>query len=304
MVGKREGSGEENCSDSKHWRLGLLRGKQEGGWSPRRCWLAGPFPELGWVSSGPPPKSHTHVRTSWPCCLQQQSRDLEEDSLPEGGGRSAEPHAVCPLGGLRGSGGSKKAWSPPLGRGRTGIPRCVPRCVLCAHQPIFLSRPRPSRHYYCPLFMEEGFPCGNPPAMRETWVQSLGPEDPLEEGKTTHSSILTWRIPWTCVVHGVAKNRTQLSDWTGSDSLQELLMDREAWCASVHGVAKSWTRLSNWTELYAGSNWSFWGCRPGSEITQHVAGVGDWTWDPLTWSSGEGGRKRRLPFPEATFFME
>ena len=54
------------------------------------------------------------------------------------------------------------------------------------------------------------FPCGsagkaslvaqlvkNPPAMWETWVQSLGWEDPLEKGKATHSSILAWRIPWT-----------------------------------------------------------------------------------------------------------
>ena len=37
----------------------------------------------------------------------------------------------------------------------------------------------------------------NPPAMRETWVQSLSWEDPLEKGKATHSSILAWRIPWT-----------------------------------------------------------------------------------------------------------
>ena len=37
----------------------------------------------------------------------------------------------------------------------------------------------------------------NLPAMRETWVQSLGWEDPLEGGKATHSSILAWRIPWT-----------------------------------------------------------------------------------------------------------
>ena len=37
----------------------------------------------------------------------------------------------------------------------------------------------------------------NQPAMRETWVQSLGWEDPLEKGKATHSSILAWRIPWT-----------------------------------------------------------------------------------------------------------
>ena len=35
----------------------------------------------------------------------------------------------------------------------------------------------------------------NPPAMRETWVRSLGQEDPLEEGVATHSSILAWRIP-------------------------------------------------------------------------------------------------------------
>ena len=37
----------------------------------------------------------------------------------------------------------------------------------------------------------------NLPAMWETWVQSLGQEDPLEEGMVTHSSILAWRIPWT-----------------------------------------------------------------------------------------------------------
>ena len=37
----------------------------------------------------------------------------------------------------------------------------------------------------------------NPPAMWETWVPSLGWEDPLEKGKATHSSILDWRIPWT-----------------------------------------------------------------------------------------------------------
>ena len=37
----------------------------------------------------------------------------------------------------------------------------------------------------------------NPPAMRETWIKSLGWEDTLEKGMATHSSILTWRIPWT-----------------------------------------------------------------------------------------------------------
>ena len=37
----------------------------------------------------------------------------------------------------------------------------------------------------------------NLPAMRETWVQSLGGEDPLQKEIATHSSILAWRIPWT-----------------------------------------------------------------------------------------------------------
>ena len=37
----------------------------------------------------------------------------------------------------------------------------------------------------------------DPPAMQETWVQSLGWEDPLEKEKATHSSIMAWKIPWT-----------------------------------------------------------------------------------------------------------
>ena len=36
----------------------------------------------------------------------------------------------------------------------------------------------------------------NSPAMRQTWVQFLAWEDPLEKGKATHSSVLIWRIPW------------------------------------------------------------------------------------------------------------
>ena len=53
----------------------------------------------------------------------------------------------------------------------------------------------------------------NLPEMWETWVQSLGWEDPLEEGIITHVSILAWRIP----------------------------MGRGAWWATVHGVTKNWT---------------------------------------------------------------
>ena len=57
----------------------------------------------------------------------------------------------------------------------------------------------------------------NLPTMWETWVRSLGWEDLVEEGVTSHSSILAWRIP----------------------------MDRGAWQPTGHGVAKSWIQLSN-----------------------------------------------------------
>ena len=57
----------------------------------------------------------------------------------------------------------------------------------------------------------------NPPVMQETLVWSLSWEDPLEEGMTTYSSILSWRIP----------------------------MDWGAWWATVYGVTKSWTWLSD-----------------------------------------------------------
>ena len=56
--------------------------------------------------------------------------------------------------------------------------------------------------------------------MRETRVQSLGREDPLEREMATHSSTIAWKVPWTeehgrlHVVHGVAKSRTRLSDFT------------------------------------------------------------------------------------------
>ena len=53
----------------------------------------------------------------------------------------------------------------------------------------------------------------NPPETQETWVPSLGWEDPMEEGMATHSSIRAWRIP----------------------------MDRGDWWVTGHGVAKNWT---------------------------------------------------------------
>ena len=49
----------------------------------------------------------------------------------------------------------------------------------------------------------------NLPVMRETWVRSLGWEDPLEKEMATHSSILAWRIPWTEELCGVQSMGSQ-----------------------------------------------------------------------------------------------
>ena len=56
----------------------------------------------------------------------------------------------------------------------------------------------------------------NLPAMWETWVQSLGWEDPLEKGMATHSSILAWTIPWTEELGRLQSLRSQRAghDWT------------------------------------------------------------------------------------------
>ena len=54
----------------------------------------------------------------------------------------------------------------------------------------------------------------NLPAMRESWVQSLGWEDPLEKGMATHSSILAWRSPWTEDPDGLQSLGCKESDMT------------------------------------------------------------------------------------------
>ena len=74
--------------------------------------------------------------------------------------------------------------------------------------------------------------------MWETRVQSLNQEDSLEKEMATHSSMLTWKIPWT-----------------------------EVWWATVHGVTQSWTQLSTHTHT---NSWYFVKEVKGNERTPHV----------------------------------
>ena len=84
----------------------------------------------------------------------------------------------------------------------------------------------------------------NLPARRETWVRSLGREDPLEKkDMATHSSLLGWRIPWTEEPGELQFVRCKESDVTERVTLS--LYGQRAWWATVHGVTKSQTQLSD-----------------------------------------------------------
>ena len=66
----------------------------------------------------------------------------------------------------------------------------------------------------------------NLPAMWRTWVRSLGWEDPLEKGKTTHFSILAWRIPWTIQSMGSQRKWTRLSDFHFSHHAKHKMVNK------------------------------------------------------------------------------
>ena len=139
------------------------------------------------------------------------------------------------------------------------------------------------------IFWNKGFPGGlvvkRRPAMQETWVRSLGREDPLEKEMATHSSTLAWKIPWTeepcklqsmgsqkvghdwattsggSVVKNLPANAGDSSyiPWSGRSpgegngnplqySCLENSMDRGTWQAIDHGVTLSQIWLSNWAQ--------------------------------------------------------
>ena len=78
----------------------------------------------------------------------------------------------------------------------------------------------------------------NLPVMSETWVQSLGLEDPLNKGKATHSSILAWRIPWT-MLHGVTKSWRQLSN-VYLTSFMQISYSTTLWTISISNKKAIW----------------------------------------------------------------
>ena len=94
----------------------------------------------------------------------------------------------------------------------------------------------PLQYSWAPLVAQMG---NNSPAMRETWVQSLGWEDPLEEVMATHSSILAWRIPmdrgaWRAAVHGLASDLDATERLSTAQTVQHRELD-SVLCSDLYG---------------------------------------------------------------------
>ena len=114
-------------------------------------------------------------------------------------------------------------------------------CLRCEWQPsclkshrsflIFFLLPHPRILELSSLVAQS---VNNLPAVLETWLQSLGQEDPLEKEMATHSSILAWRIPWTEEPGGLPSMRSQESDMT-----ERLKREREMLCLALLHLHRS-----------------------------------------------------------------
>ena len=133
----------------------------------------------------------------------------------------------------------------------------------------------------------------NLPAMQATWVWSLGWEDPLEKGTTTHSSILTWTIPWIQKDWCWCWNSNTMATWC-----EELTHWKRPWCwerlrAGGEGDDRGWdgwmASPTWWTWVWASSRSWWWTGRPGLLQSMGSQRVGqDWvtfTFIPLSSSS-------------------
>jgi len=148
--------------------------------------------------------------------------------------------------------------------------------------------------------------------MQETWktrVQSLGLEDPLEEGMATHSSVLAWRIPWTeeagRLQYWAVKDKflnltlSKLNNSTLATSCEELTCWKRLWCweglgAGGKGDDRGWdgwtASPTQWTWVWVNSGSWWWTERPGVLRFMGSQKVGhDWAtemnWTELNWNS-------------------
>ena len=115
------------------------------------------------------------------------------------------------------------------------------------------------------------------PAMRETWVRSLGQEDQLEKEMATHSSILAWRIPWMEEPGGLQSTGSHAE----SDTTEQLHLLTYLLTAWKHRSLGSTSGVSNSVEL--GWSWRIWICNKSTGDFTTV-GLETTSWEPLVYS--------------------
>ena len=128
----------------------------------------------------------------------------------------------------------------------------------------------------------------NPPAMQEPQemqVQSLGWEDPLEEGMAAHSNVLAWRIPWTEESTGLQRVRYAWSDWAHT-SPSRLHLARQV-DSGVMGFGAYWILSAQTRTTYKEASWPWKQTAKGMRTGQWAASS-SWndgylgTWETLT----------------------
>ena len=128
------------------------------------------------------------------------------------------------------------------------------------------------------------------PLMQETWVQSLGREDPLEKEMATHSSILAWRIPWMEEPGGLQSTGSQRVGHDWATSLHFLL--------KRNGKSLEITRdvcLWRITGCYVKNGWK------GARISSGLIKDAKWSQE-VTWTE-EGPQTHELQYPKSTVII-
>ena len=131
--------------------------------------------------------------------------------------------------------------------------------------------------------------------MRETWLWSLGQEDPLEEGKGTHSSILAWRIPmdrgpWWATVLGGCKESDTIEQLSERQHRLTLIMNRSNSClvlrphsrsgAAEHLACPDRLKSDEQVLLHPIYGWGDWGSGMTSELLREQHGHSSWVHPP------------------------
>ena len=109
--------------------------------------------------------------------------------------------------------------------------------------------------------------------MQETWVWSLGWEDPLEEGMATHSSVLVWRIPWTEEPGRLWSQRVRY-DWSGLACMHNRII-RNDFCNNWWSLLKECINCGLWNDDFLMLSFFLWVSLVAQMVKEPACKAGD-----------------------------